>query len=389
MRITNFSRLLTATLLSLCSLGLQAQTTDAVLQDFKASSLLPDGTTFDTLFYDPAEPQPGPQQYLADSLEIFADTATFTLNYTPANDSAYVNMWIDYDDDGQFEPTEFVYHGLAQNGTLTDGFLVRPFDSPRRALVVINSDPGAIEEPGKFLQNGQVSSLQFIMAVAGTAPKLALGSSGNRGEDPDCVPIGNTIHQFTMTKYYNNDCLEIGGWQLTLGGTTVSLLSSGELTSSAGAVGAGTVLPQFTPPVIALFLDVSSLSLMKDTTYELTCFYHPCGASDQSYSTVISFKTCKDVSSKDRHLPTPSLNVHPNPITSNAMLEIDLPRTATLEINLYDLLGRRIKELHKGKMAAGRHQVAFVSQDLPNGPYIISLKTPGAVVGKRIMVHAR
>ncbi|RPI02255.1 MAG: T9SS C-terminal target domain-containing protein, partial [Calditrichaeota bacterium] len=61
---------------------------------------------------------------------------------------------------------------------------------------------------------------------------------------------------------------------------------------------------------------------------------------------------------------------YPNPFNPQTMIEYVLPSASNIKIEIYDLLGRRVKLLYEGYAAAGRHQQNFDASGLPSGKYI-------------------
>ncbi len=73
------------------------------------------------------------------------------------------------------------------------------------------------------------------------------------------------------------------------------------------------------------------------------------------------------------------LNVFPNPVADQFTLEMDLSRTTELELEIYDLLGRRVKALDLGART-GNIQENVVVQDLAPATYLLRLRVGQKVV---------
>lgn len=69
--------------------------------------------------------------------------------------------------------------------------------------------------------------------------------------------------------------------------------------------------------------------------------------------------------------------VYPNPFNSEAVLSFDLPRAGSVDLAVYDVLGRRSAVLLDGQRAAGTHTVHWNAAGLPAGLYWIVLNTGG------------
>jgi hypothetical protein len=55
-------------------------------------------------------------------------------------------------------------------------------------------------------------------------------------------------------------------------------------------------------------------------------------------------------------------------------IRFTLPKESVITLVLYDLNGREIKELLKGRHAAGAHTISFMAKELPSGIYFCRLQ---------------
>jgi hypothetical protein len=61
---------------------------------------------------------------------------------------------------------------------------------------------------------------------------------------------------------------------------------------------------------------------------------------------------------------------YPNPFRQSATIKMDLPEKASVTVEVYDLLGRKVKTAHNGQMSAGAGQTVSISgSDLSSGTY--------------------
>jgi hypothetical protein len=65
--------------------------------------------------------------------------------------------------------------------------------------------------------------------------------------------------------------------------------------------------------------------------------------------------------------------VAPNPVQGYAVIRYDLPEAADVQIELYDILGRRVKTLLDASQAPGYHTVPVDATSLPAGTYLYRL----------------
>ncbi|HMB71293.1 MAG TPA: FlgD immunoglobulin-like domain containing protein, partial [bacterium] len=85
-------------------------------------------------------------------------------------------------------------------------------------------------------------------------------------------------------------------------------------------------------------------------------------------------------------------SARPNPFHGADGVEISLalPRSAPVELGVYDIQGRLIRTLIRRTMDPGNHQVHWdgrrdTGQELPAGVYFLRLRGHGAVRGERIV----
>ncbi|MCW9066534.1 MAG: T9SS type A sorting domain-containing protein [Ignavibacteriaceae bacterium] len=54
-------------------------------------------------------------------------------------------------------------------------------------------------------------------------------------------------------------------------------------------------------------------------------------------------------------------------------IKYDLPNTSEVSLIIYDILGRKVKELVNTKQQAGRYEIQFNASNLASGVYIYQL----------------
>lgn len=82
---------------------------------------------------------------------------------------------------------------------------------------------------------------------------------------------------------------------------------------------------------------------------------------------------------------------YPNPFNSSTIIEFSLPGAAESRMVIYDVLGRRVRELFTGKLPAGSHRIEFDSRDnnnnyLPSGVYFYQLTSGEFVLSKKAVI---
>jgi hypothetical protein len=84
--------------------------------------------------------------------------------------------------------------------------------------------------------------------------------------------------------------------------------------------------------------------------------------------------------------PTDDLRLEqnrPNPFNPTTTISYHLPEERPVRLEVYDLLGRRVRILVDRIQKAGRHTVRFRASDLPSGTYIYRLRAgSGQQIGR-------
>jgi hypothetical protein len=66
--------------------------------------------------------------------------------------------------------------------------------------------------------------------------------------------------------------------------------------------------------------------------------------------------------------------VWPNPFNPSTQVEVELAEISSVELSVYNLLGRNVARVSEERMAAGRHQIEFNLEGLSSGPYLVELR---------------
>ncbi len=106
--------------------------------------------------------------------------------------------------------------------------------------------------------------------------------------------------------------------------------------------------------------------------------------SDKGYFEVIG----NTVSRGEVSLEKTVMQCFPNPVDASARIEYNLEQATHVSIDLYDLLGRRVKTLFHGMKPGGHHQLIWEADNLPKGMYLLSLKEGKQIKESiKIIVH--
>jgi hypothetical protein len=105
---------------------------------------------------------------------------------------------------------------------------------------------------------------------------------------------------------------------------------------------------------------------------------------------VLTFPLAPLAGVKPQHKTTSSnieLSLVPNPATTSSYINVELPKSKYLTISLYDLLGRRIRQIASDYFEAGSHSLSFDVHDLSPGSYYIRLECPTGVITKSVIIQ--
>jgi hypothetical protein len=77
---------------------------------------------------------------------------------------------------------------------------------------------------------------------------------------------------------------------------------------------------------------------------------------------------------------------YPNPFNGETKIEFSLDATAPVTLTVFDLLGREVKQLAHGTLAAGRYSYYFRGNELPSGVYLYRLQAGSCVSTKKMVL---
>ena len=79
----------------------------------------------------------------------------------------------------------------------------------------------------------------------------------------------------------------------------------------------------------------------------------------------------------------------PNPFNPRTTIRYDLPAAGRVELTLFDLRGRLVRQLTAGERQAGAHAVLLDGGDLASGVYLVRLTGPAGLLGVQRITLAR
>jgi hypothetical protein len=86
-------------------------------------------------------------------------------------------------------------------------------------------------------------------------------------------------------------------------------------------------------------------------------------------------------------IPTENfLGNYPNPFNPITTIRYELPKNIKVNISVYDILGRKVKELVNEEKEAGRYEIQFNAGNLSSGCYFYRIITKDFVKTMKMMV---
>ncbi len=89
----------------------------------------------------------------------------------------------------------------------------------------------------------------------------------------------------------------------------------------------------------------------------------------------------------EEYLSAEDISIHPNPITDNANIQFTIDNYADVNITLFDILGKKVMDIHSGQLLGGSHNIEFNSNELINGIYFVRLSIDNQTVTKKVLVN--
>lgn len=85
------------------------------------------------------------------------------------------------------------------------------------------------------------------------------------------------------------------------------------------------------------------------------------------------------------------LSNYPNPFNSSTRIVFNLPRSVTIDLSIYNVLGERVRCLQKGYVLSGKHQLYWdgrndKAEPLPAGIYLCSLRNENQIVKSKKII---
>jgi hypothetical protein len=79
-------------------------------------------------------------------------------------------------------------------------------------------------------------------------------------------------------------------------------------------------------------------------------------------------------------------NLYPNPAFGATNLEIEMNKSALVQINVYDMAGKKISNIYNAQTKEGKTTISFDVSNFANGNYIIEMTTTESRLTTKMMV---
>jgi hypothetical protein len=80
------------------------------------------------------------------------------------------------------------------------------------------------------------------------------------------------------------------------------------------------------------------------------------------------------------------LTAYPNPFNPITTLTLSLPAVQDVQIGLFDITGRYVKDIAQGKMTAGEHSIQIDAAELPSGVYFARAQAGAQTLTKKLVL---
>jgi hypothetical protein len=149
-------------------------------------------------------------------------------------------------------------------------------------------------------------------------------------------------------------------------------------------------------PVSINFLANSEDTLAVDASAPVSALYYIVTAHDvhANQSVPSNEASVQAMTGAGNTPPVTALTVldnMPNPFTTSTTLRVGLPKASEVEIDVFDVAGRRIRSDRTTTLAAGWREISFDARDasgrtLPSGVYFYRLKAAGESITRKMVI---
>jgi hypothetical protein len=80
------------------------------------------------------------------------------------------------------------------------------------------------------------------------------------------------------------------------------------------------------------------------------------------------------------------LNIYPNPFNSKLSIEIEALKNGFVELDIYNLSGKKVKEIFKDDLVKGIYSFNVDFEGLHSGQYFVRMKRDGILETKKVLL---
>jgi glucuronoarabinoxylan endo-1,4-beta-xylanase len=77
---------------------------------------------------------------------------------------------------------------------------------------------------------------------------------------------------------------------------------------------------------------------------------------------------------------------YPNPFNPSTIIRYELPKSSTVRLSVYDMLGREVSMLVNERKDAGVHEATFDASGLSSGVYLCRLQAGDFVQTRKLLL---
>ncbi len=182
----------------------------------------------------------------------------------------------------------------------------------------------------------------------------------------------NTNDADALKVYVSKNCGQNWSMRKNLSGTT--LATTGTQTSS------------FTPTTTSQWaqVDITNISptyLVDNFRFK---FEMTNGGGNNIYIDDINLSVVTGVDELTRSY---NLSVYPNPVEDVATIAFELTDSKKVELDIYDVVGRKVIGLANSNLPAGEQKFTFNKEDLSSGIYMVRLKVGNSIVTRKVVIN--
>ena len=90
---------------------------------------------------------------------------------------------------------------------------------------------------------------------------------------------------------------------------------------------------------------------------------------------------------QEANLRNESFQTYPNPATSNMSISFELTENSQVEVNIYDVVGAKVRSLDNSSFNQGFHTITTDVSDLKKGMYFIQINTGKSQLTEKVFVQ--